>query len=226
MGEAKRKQSAGADVIYHHTSTLRTNLLWMSGVILPEGEMKPVIHPVLGTLATDARFRRDMKDFPPVVWFTRNTAVPHCLLNFEIAFVKDGQRVHSEMVGPEMASALSLDRLAIGFRPSDIGAVRWQDHPGYSTGEGRELNDRAREFGDDPTHWYVVEKPVDLLLAMRILKGRKRGDPVMERFDSYLPDMKRMVTMCRETKGVYIPPTWLSEEQARKLAAVMGVPVA
>jgi hypothetical protein len=40
MGEAKRRRQQNSTpdrVVYHHTSTLRTNLLWMSGVIEVEG---------------------------------------------------------------------------------------------------------------------------------------------------------------------------------------------
>ena len=33
MGQAKLKRSLPVSVVYHHTSTLRTNLLWMSGVV-------------------------------------------------------------------------------------------------------------------------------------------------------------------------------------------------
>ena len=46
MGEAKRKSLAERTIIYHHTSTLGTNLIWMSGVIELEGKSPPVIHRV------------------------------------------------------------------------------------------------------------------------------------------------------------------------------------
>lgn len=49
MGEAKRRKMKEAElgpVVYHHTSTLRTNLLWMSGVIELEGQSRrPAFHP-------------------------------------------------------------------------------------------------------------------------------------------------------------------------------------
>jgi hypothetical protein len=70
MGEAKRRKMNAEPTVYHHTSTLRTNFLWMSGYVLPEGKMKPARHPDLGVVQTDARFRRAMQDFPPVAWFT------------------------------------------------------------------------------------------------------------------------------------------------------------
>jgi hypothetical protein len=49
-------------------------------------------------------------------------------------------------------------------------------------------------------------------------------NPKLRRIDSYVEDIKRMVTMCRD-KRVYIPPTWLKPEQAQKLAAELGLPV-
>ena len=60
MGEARRRRLAGG-TIYHHTSTLRTNQLWMSGQLLPEGRMPPALHPFLGTIETDATLRRAMR---------------------------------------------------------------------------------------------------------------------------------------------------------------------
>jgi hypothetical protein len=52
--------------VYHHTSTLRTNLIWMSGVIEVEGKSKGVLHPQIGEIRTDAKVRRALKDFLPV----------------------------------------------------------------------------------------------------------------------------------------------------------------
>ena len=45
MGAAKRKRQNRVPTVYHHTSTLRTNLIWMSGVIEVEGKSKGVFHP-------------------------------------------------------------------------------------------------------------------------------------------------------------------------------------
>lgn len=45
MGQAKLKRANAVPVAYHHTSTLRTNLIWMAGVIEVEGRSGPVIHP-------------------------------------------------------------------------------------------------------------------------------------------------------------------------------------
>jgi len=64
----------------------------------------------------------------------------------------------------DTANALALNRVAIGFPAATIGAVRWPDYGAYSTAEGRELNETAREVGDDPDDWWVSEQPVDLLL--------------------------------------------------------------
>lgn len=70
MGEAKRRVAAGAynkpNTVFHHTSTLRTNLIWMSGVIDIEGRSPPVVHPRLGVLQGNPFGRRAFKDFPPV----------------------------------------------------------------------------------------------------------------------------------------------------------------
>ena len=51
MGEAKRKRgNAAVSTVYHHTSTLRTNLIWMSGVIQIEGKSAGIIHPQLARI--------------------------------------------------------------------------------------------------------------------------------------------------------------------------------
>jgi len=72
MGEAKRRQTASiVRTVYHHTSTLRTNLIWMSGVIEVEGAGATPLHPQLGEFKHATSLRRGMHDFPPVAWFTR-----------------------------------------------------------------------------------------------------------------------------------------------------------
>lgn len=78
MGQAKRRREAGVQVVYHHTSSLRTNLLWMSRYIALEGNSKGVIHPELGEIHTDAALRRPMRDFPPLVWFTTRIQAIAC----------------------------------------------------------------------------------------------------------------------------------------------------
>src|ERR1700731_3325696 len=91
MGEAKRRRLAGSGIpsVYHHTSTLRTNLLWMSGVIELEGRSPPVFHPRLGEIRTDALARRSMTDFSPLAWFTTQTFVPQCLVKASILFLDE-----------------------------------------------------------------------------------------------------------------------------------------
>jgi hypothetical protein len=44
MGQAKVRKAQSQPTLFHHTSTLRTNQLWMSGVIQVEGKSGPVIH--------------------------------------------------------------------------------------------------------------------------------------------------------------------------------------
>jgi hypothetical protein len=230
MGEAKRRKLASArgdGVVYHHTSTLRTNLLWMSGVIELEGRSPPVVHPQLGEVRTDALARRALKDFPPVAWFTTEIAIPRCLQQTRLFFVDQatGGIRHEESADRQISDALALNRVAIGFRLTENPSMTpWKDHRGYVTQEGRELNETAIEAGDDPTMWYVSEVPVDLLNSIEFWSSRKVQNPKLERLDSYLKDLHNMVRMCRSRKGVYIPPTWLTAEQARALSAQIGVP--
>jgi hypothetical protein len=92
MGEAKRKRLAERTVIYHHTSTLRTNLIWMSGVIELEGKSPPVTHPRLGEIRTDPFARRAMKDFPALAWFTTGITVPASIVKSVMRFVNKDTR--------------------------------------------------------------------------------------------------------------------------------------
>lgn len=231
MGEAKRKKLAGPTVVstvYHHTSVLRTNLIWMSGVIQVEGECGTVQHPQLGKIGADASLRRAMTDFPPVAWFTSRISVPRCLQDIDIKFASnaDSSILGGTKVPRELVSAFSLDRLALGFPVQGSSIVPWSKHPGYLTPEGQELNKTAQEVGDNPDDWWVSEKPIDVLAATEVWMERRRGSGRLERYDPYLADIRRMVELCRSTPGAYIPPSWLTEEQARKLAARMGVEVA
>lgn len=90
MGEAKRRRFAQAagnvGIVYHHSSTLRTNLMWMSGVIDVEGQSGRVFHPSIGEIKTDASLRRELRDFPPVAWFTSEISIPNCLRNVRVMF--------------------------------------------------------------------------------------------------------------------------------------------
>lgn len=223
MGEAKRQAELRSRLVYHHTSTLRTNQLWMSGHLLPEGEMPAVLHPHLGEIQTSATLRRAMKDFPPLVWLTRRLEVPHVLLETLLILKNSKGVVVSETIDRDLSNGLALNRMAFGFDREEIGVVAWPDHPGYDTAEGRELNDTAREVGDDPDDWYVSERPIDLLKMAEVRFSRSVMKPKLERSDSYLADVKRMVAMCRERPDVFIPPSWIKPADVEKLARRMGL---
>lgn len=224
MGEAKRRKEAVArdPIVYHHTSTLRTNLLWMAGVVAVEGGDEPVYHPRLGKLQTDTKMRRAMQDFPPLAWFTTQIECPKCLTDAPVYGVnpETGERIDIS-VGPGAMNPIALQRIALAFRVADIPVVRWTDHPGYDTAEGRELNASALDYGDDPTDWYVSEQPVDLMLVSEVWSSASIMKPKYERIPEYLPQMKRMVERCRAEK-VYIPPSWLKPDEAKALAKQLG----
>jgi hypothetical protein len=231
MGEAKRRRQQNSTlggIVYHHTSTLRTNLLWMSGVIEVEGKGREPLHPHIGVIKTDVLRRRAVQDFPPVAWFTSEIAVPNCLRNMKLYFTDEATgavRYEDEAVG-NLSDAIALNRVAIGFRLSECPSIiKWPDHPGYLTIEGRELNESARTGGDDPSTWYVSEQPIDLLQAIEFWSSRKIMNPKLQREDWYIKDLHNMVRTCRDRQGVYIAPTWLKPEQARAFASALGVPV-
>jgi len=226
MGEAKKRGQAPR-LIYHHTSTLRTNQLWMSGRVLPEGKMPRVLHPQLGEIQTDAFFRRSMKDFPPVVWLTEAVGVPKCLVSTGLRFasIDTGEEVGSVDLNEDLSNAVALNRVSLGFIPDEIGAVRWRDHFGYNTGEGQELNESAHEAGDDPDQWWVSEVPVDLMRMVELRVSRSVSRPKLERRDDYLAKIKELIQRCRDNPGAFVPPTWLTPDQARALAARLGVRV-
>jgi hypothetical protein len=116
--------------VYHHTSTLRTNLLWMSGHILPEGQGEPALHPQLGKVECGAAIRRPFVDFPPLVWFTTQTTVPQCLLQTDLVFRRaDGTTFSVGDLGTGLSEAdrsnvIALHRLALGFRIADIAVTQ------------------------------------------------------------------------------------------------------
>jgi hypothetical protein len=226
MGEAKRKRQNQAQTVYHHTSTLRTNLIWMSGVIQVEGKSEGAFHPQLGKVRTDATMRRPLKDFPPVAWFTTHIEVPKVLMVHEMVFVDKvtGEPIRRMEIGLEISNAYALQRLALGFPVASIPAVPWPEYYGYLTPEGQELNETAREKGNNPDDWYLSESPVDVLQVSEFWCSRSILKPKLRRDDGYIRDIRRMVTLCRERKA-YILPTWLNEEQAQALARRLGLPV-
>ncbi|MBR1290129.1 hypothetical protein JQ568_12165 [Bradyrhizobium ottawaense] len=229
MGEAKRRrlQSSSGGIVYHHTSTLRTNLLWMSGVIEVEGQGAEAHHPQLGVIKNDVLRRRAMQDFPPLAWFTSEIAVPSCLRNTKLYFTDKttGEPRYEDDAAGKLSDVIALNRVALGFRLSDCPTiVKWSEHPGYSTAEGRDLNESARDYGDDPSKWYVSEQAIDLLKVVEFWSSRKIMNPKLQREDWYVKDLHNMVRNCRERKGMYILPTWLKSHEAKALAAAMGVP--
>lgn len=226
MGEARRRRLNGVPTVYHHTSTLRTNLIWMSGVVQVEGKSEGVLHPQLGEIKTDALVRRSLIDFPPVAWFTTRIDVPRCLISTRISFVRKGTGEIATMdLDAEIANAMALNRVALGFRIADVPVVPWSEYHGYKTEEGQELNASAREAGDDPDDWYFSEEPVDVMKVSEFWGSRSMLKPKLRRFDAYIQDIRRMVSMCREQKGAYIPPSWLKPEQAVKLAEDLNLRV-
>jgi hypothetical protein len=86
------------------------------------------------------------------------------------------------------------------------------------TDEGQELNESARAAADDPDEWYVSEEPVDVMKISEFWFSPRVLGPRMKPFPAYIGEIKKMVSLCREQKGVYIPPSWLKPEQAEKLA--------
>ena len=78
--------------------------------------------------------------------------------------------------------------------------------------------------GDNPDDWYISQTPVDVLQASEVWVSRSIIKPKIERFDEYLRDIRRMVTLCRERKA-YIPPSWLTPEQGEALPRKAGLSV-
>ena len=226
MGEAKRrKQSQTAGIIYHHTSTLRTNLIWMSGVIELEGRGEKPHHPQLGKMDADASLRREMRDFPPLAWFTSSAATPRCLMDAQICLRDNATgEIRRIDLDAQQANAISMKRVALGFQLADIPVVAWRDHPGYQTPEGQKLNADARAVGDDPDLWYVAEEPVDAALLCEIRNADRQGR--MVKLDArHVQEARRSVELCRTTPGAYIPPAWIPVDQIQRICAEMGVPI-
>lgn len=228
MGEAKRRRANAGTVVYHHTSTLRTNLIWMSGVIEVEGKSEGVFHPAIGEIRTDVLARRATKDFPPVAWFTNQIAIPQCLVNSEYYGIdkNTGERIEMRLGDKrDVANVLALNRIAIGFPIDKIPVVRWTDYFGYSTPEGRELNESAIEAGDDPANWYVSENPVDVLQSTEIWGSSSILRPKLRRHESYLSVVHQMVRTCRSDKSHFIAPTWMTQSEVEVVARKLGVGV-
>lgn len=220
MGEAKRRAAAQKDMVWHHTSIIRTNLIWMSGVIDLEGRSDGAEHPAFGKVYTSAGFRRPLEDFPALAWFTSDINVPKCLQHFDVYTTdkETGETKRLELDATAV-SVLVMNRIALGFRTSDIPVVPWPTHRGYDTGEGRALNESARDVGDNPDLWWVSDTPVDVLAASDIRGTRSSMATKMERLEGYLAQVHNMVRLCREVPGTYIPPTWTGSAEHRALIA-------
>lgn len=226
MGQTKLRQATAPQVVYHHTSTLHTNLIWMSGAVEVEGYSEPVLHPHLGTLQSDLRFRRACRDFPAVAWFTADLNVPKCLIQTSLFFSRPGasDAIEIEIAAP-VANAISLRQMALGFKLADIPVTPWPEHRGYATSEGRTLNDTARAAGDNPDLWFVSEHRVSLDHMIEIRVARSTQNLKMERRDDYLEKLRPMLEFLKREKA-YVPPAWLSIEDARLLADRLGLPLA
>jgi hypothetical protein len=226
MGEAKRKRKSAGPTVYHHTSSLRTNLIWMSGVIQVEGTSERPLHPQLGEIKTDALARRPLNEFPAVAWFTTRIDIPKCLVLSTLSLIdQETDEKETIGIGRAMANAIALNRVALGFRVADIPVVPWPDYYGYTTAEGQELNASARAAGDDPDEWYISETPVDVLRISEFWFSKSVQEPKLTRYDRYIEDIHRMVTFCRENKRARIPPSWLEPEQVEALARRRGLKI-
>lgn len=227
MGEARQKAGRPATVVYHHTSTLRTNLIWMSGKIELEGRSKGVFHPKLGEIQTDVKARRPCNDFAPLAWFTSSIVIPACLqeVGFQLGG-KDGSasvRVPFGSDARSMSNAVALNRVAIGFPLEGSTIIPWREHAGYETEEGWDLNESAREVGDDPDRWHVSDVPVDMMTASEIWVSLSKYRPKLQRMPGYLDEVKTLVQRCRDRPDIYVPPSWLTPDQAAELAKSAGI---
>jgi hypothetical protein len=195
----------------------------MSGIIDVEGRSEGIEHPLLGEVKCDVTQRRACIDFPPLTWFTDSTRIPGCLLSMDMLYQpKDGGPLCSaaDHFGGDkrmMSNAMALHRVALGFQLAGSTIVAWKDHPGYSTGEGRDLNETARDAGDDPDRWYVSNTPVDLMTATEIWTAGSMFEPRLERSRGYLASVKEMVQLCRDAPGMEIAPTWLGNPTVQEM---------
>jgi hypothetical protein len=226
VGEARSKRRDEPAVVYHHTSIVWTNQIWMSGVIDVEGKPRRALHPALGEVGAGPSLRPGFNDFPPLAWFTTRRKVPNCLVRYRLVAVdrQTGERFEHD-IGAEVSHGLALNRVALGF-PLVRPLTKWSDHSGYATAEGRELNASALALGDDPDDWYVSEQPVDVLTLSEVWISKNMLKPKLERVDSQLAEIHKMVTICRTRKGVVIPPSWMTPAEGERLAKQWGIPVA
>ena len=162
MGESRNKDKQTDPIVRHYTSHLWTSHIWTDGVIKVEGERPAPLHPdlELGDFH-DARHARPMRDFGPVVWLTTEPGIPMTCRILTMP-VQQGRLPGRHIVGPPYSDAVSMTRISLGFKASDIGAIRWSDHAGYETPEGHEITQRALSLGDDPAQWWVCDTDVEV----------------------------------------------------------------
>ena len=87
-----------------------------------------------------------MKDFPSLAWFTTQITVPASIVKSVMRLVdNDTGEIRDLDLDPMIANSIAPNRIAIGFPIANIPVIRWSEHPGYTTAEGRELNDAAIE---------------------------------------------------------------------------------
>lgn len=199
----------------------------MSGVIQVEGQTQPALHPHLGVISTDASLRRDLRDFPAVAWFTTQTKVPRTLIKSHLEFrdEKTGELRHRYEVNRIESNMIALQRVALGFPVHLPQIVRWVDYYGFATNEGREINETAQEAGDNPSDWYISETQLDMLEVCEFWYAPKISDIRLQKMDKYIDDIRKMVAHCRTNKGTFIPPSWLTTQQAEELARKLQLPV-
>jgi hypothetical protein len=209
VGEANRRKGNGK-VAYHHTSTLRTNLIWMSGVIEVEGRGQFPMHPQLGRITSSPFLRRDFKDFPPLAWLTLRREVPNCLRNIRLILSRadTGEHIADEQMGSQISNALALHHVALGFQIDEVHLVHWPRHPGYSTPEGRLLNRTAMDVGDNPDDWYVSEIPIDVMKICEFWHATKISDVTLKRWDAYTPSWVTGTQAATLAKSIDVPVQW------------------
>jgi len=222
-GEKQRQEMAAhGPTIYHYTSALYTNQIWMAGYLMLPGLRDVTYHPIFGDIpAVDCSAFGHL----PLIWFTTNRNIPRCLRSYMLMRPNDGSPALSVRAPALVVDAFCYMRIALGFHAKEIGAVPWPEHPSYDTDEGRGFAETAREVGDNPDEWYVAERPVDILKATTARLPKKVMGTELIPNDGYLREVKAMVAFSQEFPGkLYIPPSLMPRELAEQLTARLGLP--
>ena len=222
MSESRNRSGETDPIVRHYTSHLWTAQIWTDGRIRVEGERPDPMHPQLDlTGFHDPHQFRPMRDFGPVVWLTTQPGVPPTCRLVTMP-VQQGREPGRHVLGPPYSDAVSLTRISLGFRASDIGAVKWSEHPGYGTPEGRQLTVDAVALGDDPSRWWVCDRDVDVLRIVECRQAESIENPRMRPFDEYIVGIKRLVGMA-QIPNSWIAPTWMPPEMAKEAARLAGI---